>query len=338
MGISDKIGTVKRNLRINPVSWFMMRQESSIIIAVLLLMFIATYVNPMFLSSTNMFNVVRSAAFTLIPPVGMTFVLITAGLDLSIGSVIALGGVVTGMLLDAGVGLSFSIMAGILAGTVVGCINGFIIVKGKIPPLITTLGMQYACRGLVSAMTRGVPIWPLPEQFTNIAAVQIGPLPSVVVIAVIIAILGQIVLSKTAYGRSVYAVGGNAESARISGINTRKVTFSVYVITSTLAALTGILLAARLGSAEATSGSGYELIVICSAVIGGTSTFGGMGTVIGALIGTMFMEMLSNSLTLMRISVFYRELVIGGILVGAVLLDQYRRNWIFRKSIMKSKS
>ena len=331
----ENLGNIKHRLQFNPINWFMMKQESSIILAVLLLIIIATSVNTMFLTPMNMFNVVRSAAFTLIPTVGMTFVLITAGLDLSIGSVIALGGVVTGLLLERGASLSVAMMAGIISGSIVGCINGFIIVKAKIPPLITTLGMQYACRGLVSALTRGVPIWPLPEEFIAIGAAQIGPLPFVVVIAIAIAIIGQVVLSKTAYGRGVYAVGGNAEAARISGINTGKIKFSVYVITSTLAALTGILLAARLGSAESTSGSGYELIVICSAVIGGTSTFGGMGTVIGAAIGAFFMELLSNSMTLMRVSVFYRELVVGAILVGAVLLDQYKRNWIVRKSIPK---
>lgn len=311
--------------------WFMQKQESSIVIATIVYVIFVTCINPTFLSTGNIFNVLRTTGFTLITVVGMSLVLITGGLDLSVGSVLALGGVITGMMCKAGVPVLFAIIAGVL----VGGINGLIIVKAGIPPLIVTLGMQYAARGLVSVLTQGVPIYPLPEGLMKIEQTRIFNIPMVVIVAVMIAVIGHILLSKAPFGRAIYALGGNEEAAKISGINTKKTKFSVYVITSTLAALAGVFMAARLGSAEAAAGSGYELTVICGAIIGGISTFGGMGTIIGASIGALFMEVLTNSLTLMRVSVYWQNLVVGVILVLAVLLDQYKRQLILKNSIKK---
>ncbi len=314
---------------------FLLKQESSIILATIIYMIFVTCINKTFISPGNLFNIFRSTGFTLITTVGMTFILITAGLDLSVGSVLALGGVVTGLAFKAGMPIPVALLAGILMGTFIGAINGAIIVKAGIPPLIVTLGMQYAARGLVSVLTQGVPIYPLPENFMKIEQTKFFGIPTVVYVSVIIAIIGHIILTRTAFGRAIYAVGGNPEAARISGINIKKVTFVIYVITSTLAALTGILMAARLGSAEAAAGTGYELTVICASIIGGTSTFGGMGSIIGATVGALFMEILTNSLTLMRISVYWQNLVVGTILVLAVMLDQYKRNLILRKSVRR---
>ena len=319
----------------NLIGSFLLKQESSIILATVIYMIFVTSINQTFITSGNLFNVLRSTGFTLITTIGMTFILITAGLDLSVGSVLALGGVVTGLVFKAGLPIPVAILAGVLMGTLIGMINGGIIVKIGIPPLIVTLGMQYAARGLVSVLTQGVPIYPLPENFMKIEQARIFGVPMVVYVSILFAALGHLILTKTAFGRSVYAVGGNSEAARISGINTKKVIFSMYVITSTLAAITGILIAARLGSAEAAAGTGYELTVICASIIGGTSTFGGMGSIIGATVGAYFMEILTNSLTLMRVSVYWQNLVVGTILVLAVMLDQYKRNIILRKSVRK---
>lgn len=315
--------------------WFMQKQESSIVIASVVYIIFVTCINPAFISVGNIFNVLRTTGFTLITVVGMSLVLITGGLDLSVGSVLALGGVITGMMCKAGVPVFFAIAGGILMGGIIGGINGLIIVKAGIPPLIVTLGMQYAARGLVSVLTQGVPIYPLPEGLMKIEQTRIFNIPMVVIVAVVIAVAGHILLSKAPFGRAVYALGGNEEAARISGIDTKKTKFSVYVITSTLAALAGVFMAARLGSAEAAAGNGYELTVICGAIIGGISTFGGMGTIIGASIGALFMEILTNSLTLMRVSVYWQNLVVGVILVLAVLLDQYKRQLILKNSIKK---
>jgi len=331
MDTNTKLADKKTNL----FGIFLRKQESSIIIATVFYMIFVTMVNKTFITPGNQFNILRSTGFTLITTVGMTLILITGGLDLSVGSVLALGGVITGLCLKAGLPLAVAILAGVLTGTVIGVINGFIIIKAGIPPLIVTLGMQYIARGLVSVVTKGVPIYPLPESFQSIEQTKLAGIPVVVIIALLIAAIGHITLSKTAFGRAVYAVGGNAEAARISGINTRKVTFRVYVITSTLAALAGILMAARLGSAEAAAGTGYELTVICASIIGGTSTFGGIGSILGATVGALFMEILTNSLTLMRISVYWQNMVVGVILILAVFLDQYRRNLLLRKSVKK---
>lgn len=317
------------------IRWFMQKQESSIVIATIVYVIFVTCINPTFLSTGNIFNVLRTSGFTLITVVGMSLVLITGGLDLSVGSVLALGGVITGMMCRAGVPVFFAIIAGVFVGGIIGGINGLIIVKAGIPPLIVTLGMQYAARGLVSVLTQGVPIYPLPEGLMKIEQTRIFNIPMVVIVAVMIAVIGHILLSKAPFGRAIYALGGNEEAAKISGINTKKTKFSVYVITSTLAALAGVFMAARLGSAEAAAGSGYELTVICGAIIGGISTFGGMGTIIGASIGALFMEVLTNSLTLMRVSVYWQNLVVGVILVLAVLLDQYKRQLILKNSIKK---
>lgn len=311
----------------------MTKQESGIILATILYVIIVTCVNDVFISGGNIMNVFRSAGFTLITTVGMTFVLITGGLDLSVGSVLALGGVATGLAFKAGLPLVPAIFCGILIGLIIGFFNGFVIVKAKIPPLIVTLGTQYIARGLVSVLTQGVPIYPLPENFQQIEQTRIFTVPIIVFVALFITIIAHIILSRSPFGRAVYAVGGNAEAARISGININKVKFFSYVITSALAALTGIFMSARLGSAEAAAGTGFELTVICAAIIGGTSTFGGLGSIFGAAVGALFMEILTNSLTLMHISVYWQYLVVGTILILAVLLDQYRRNWLLKKSI-----
>lgn len=315
------------------LGWFIQQQESSIIIAAVVYILFVTIINPAFLSPDNIFNVLRATGFTLITVVGMSLILITGGLDLSVGSVLALGGVAAGLICKAGLPVPLAVLGGIFVGLLIGCINGFIIVKAGIPPLIVTLGMQYAARGLVSVITQGVPIYPLPESFMKIEQTKLFHVPMVVIIALGIALLGHIVLSRAPFGRAVYALGGNEEAARISGIDTRKTKFLVYVITSMLAGLAGVFMAARLGSAEAAAGTGYELTVICGAIIGGISTFGGMGTILGATIGALFMEILTNSLTLMRVSVYWQNLVVGVILILAVLLDQYKRKMILKNSI-----
>jgi len=312
------------------------KQESSIAIVLILYIIFVAFNNLIFISPGNIFNILNSAGFTLITVVGMTLVLVTGGLDLSVGSVLALGGVITGIACQAGVPIPIAMLLGVLMGSLIGAINGGIIVKTGIPPLIVTLGMQYSARGLVSVITKGIPIYPLPKDFVALASIKPLGIPFVVVVAISIAIIFQVVLKMTSFGRAVYAVGGNEEAARISGINTGQTKFRVYVLTSTLAALAGVFMAARLGSAEAAAGTGYELTVICGAIIGGTSTFGGSGSILGAVLGGLFMEVLTNSLTLMRISVYWQQLVVGTILVLAVLLDQYKRKLILRNSIKAS--
>lgn len=317
--------------------WLLRTQESSIVIILVLYVTMVTIVNPVFISSSNLINVFRATGFTLIVVVGMTLVLITAGLDLAVGSVYALGAIVCGLCCQAEMPIVVAILAGLMVGVICGLLIGFTIVKTGIPPLIITLGMQYIARGMVSVITKGVPIYPLPDAFVSLESYKVfGTIPVVIPIALLWAAIGHVLLKHTVFGRSVYAIGGNQDAAKISGINISHTKIMVYVITSTAAAFSGILMASRMGSCEPSTGTALEMKVICAAIIGGTSTFGGMGTILGATLGALFMEIITNSLTLMKISVYWQNLVFGVILVAAVLIDQYKRQLMLRQSIKKS--
>ena len=330
---TTKRGKIKASLA-HVTDRFIKSPESSIIMGLIIYIIIVTCVNPVFLSANNVINVLRSTGFTVIVVVGMTFVLIAGGLDLSVGSVFALGAVICGMCCASGMPVPAAILLGLLAGVLFGFINGILIVKTGIPPLIVTLGMQYAGRGLVSVLTKGVPIYPLPPSLVSMEKIRVfGIVPLVVIIALIVAAIGHIILAKTVFGRSALAIGGNSEAAKISGIDINKTKTLVYVMAAALGAFSGIIMASRLGSAEPSTGSGLELKVICGAIIGGTSIIGGMGTILGATLGALFMEIVTNSLTLMKISVYWQNLVFGVILIASVLLDQYRRSLILRQSI-----
>lgn len=324
----------KKNLFKVFFDWFLRRPESGIILILLVFVTIATCVNPTFLSPKNVVNILRASGFTMISVVGMSMILITSGLDLSIGSVFALSSIVTCMSITQwGLPVPVGILIGLAVGAVCGLLNGFLIVKTAIPPMIVTLGMQYALRGTVSVLTKGVPIYPLPESFTAIEPTKLTGIPLIVIIAILIAIVGHIALSRTYFGRSVYALGGNQEAARISGVNINRTKMLVYVIMGVLVSFAGIMTASRLGSAEPSTGTGLEMKVICGAIIGGISISGGMGTMMGAALGAVFMEALTNSLTVMRISVYWQNVVFGVVMILSVLLDQYKRALIRRQSI-----
>lgn len=300
-------------------------KESGIILPTIILVIVVQIINPVFLSFSNIMNVLRSTGFTMITAIGMTFVLISAGLDLCVGSVLALGGVSAAMAVLAGVPIPIAVLIGLLVGAAIGLFNGYIIVKFEIPPLIMTLGMYYMARGIVYIITKGVPVYPLPEAFNNIEQTELFGIPVIVITAILLAIVGHIVLTRTTYGRAVYAIGGNPEAAELSGIDIQKIRMSVYVISATLATLTGIFMAGRLSSAQAGAGMGFELTVIAAVIIGGTSTFGGAGTILGSVVGALFMSILANSMTLIKVSVYWQRLVIGAILVLAVIIDQRKR-------------
>lgn len=300
-------------------------QETGLVIPLVLLILLIGFINPAFYSYENIINIFRNTAFTFIVAVAMTFVLIAAGLDLSVGSVIALGGVVTGLALKAGIPVPIAMLLGILLGIGIGLINGTIIIKFGIPPLIVTLGMLYMARGAVLVLTQGAPVYPLPKAFNAIGQGDLAGIPNVILIAAVIGIVAHIILTRTTYGRAVYAVGGNSETARLSGINVNKINLSVYVLTGAASTLTGMLMAGRLASAQANAGAGWELQVIAAVIIGGTSMFGGSGSILGTLLGAFFMNVVATGMILMRISAYWQDLVIGAIIVLAVGIDQYRR-------------
>lgn len=324
----------KRNFFKIFADWFLRRPESGIILILVVFTIIVTCVNPTFIDPKNLINILRASGFTMISVVGMSMVLIIGGLDLSIGSIYALGALVCAMsITDWGLPVPVGILVGLMVGLLCGIINGVLIVKTDIPPMIATLGMQYALRGAVSVLTKGVPVYPLPDSFVDLEPHKIFGVPIIVVIAILIAIVGHIALARTYFGRSIYALGGNQEAARISGINIQRTKMLVYMIMGVLVAFAGIMTASRLGSAEPSTGSGLEMKVICGAVIGGISISGGMGTMLGAALGAVFMEALTNSLTVMKISVYWQNVVFGIVMILSVLLDQYKRSLIQRQSI-----
>ena len=324
----------KRNLFKIFFDWFLRRPESGIILILVVFVTIVTIVNPTFLSWSNVVNILRASGFTMISVVGMSMILITGGLDLSIGSTFALGAVLCGLAItDWGLPVPVGILIGLLLGAACGTVNGLLIVKTGIPPMIVTLGMQYALRGTVSVLTKGVPIYPLPEAFTDLEPTKLFDIPIIVLIAIVIAIIGHFALSSTYFGRSVYALGGNQEAARISGINIQRTKMLVYILMGVLVAFAGMMTSSRLGSAEPSTGTGLEMKVICGAIIGGISISGGTGTMLGAALGAVFMEALTNSLTVMRIDVFWQNVVFGVVMILSVLLDQYKRSLIQRQSI-----
>ena len=301
-------------------------KEIGILLPTIIFIIVIQIINPVFLAWGNITNVLRASGFTLITALGMTLVLVSGGLDLSVGSVLAVGSIICGLALDAGAAIPIAIILGILAGVVLGFINGIVIVGFRIPPLIMTLGMLYIARGIVYILTEGVPVYPLPKSFQAIEQEIVLGLPTIVYISIILAIVFGVMLKKTVFGRRVYAIGGNKEAARISGINIDRTYITIYTITGGLAALTGVIQASRLGSAQPGAGTGYELQVIAAVIIGGTSTYGGVGTIFGTVIGALFMNILTNSMMLMKVSVYWQNLVIGFILVLAVIIDQLNRD------------
>jgi ribose/xylose/arabinose/galactoside ABC-type transport system permease subunit len=302
------------------------KKELGIAVPTLVIVIIISIVNPVFISFQNIMNVSRTAAYVMIMGSAMTMVFIAGGIDLSVGSVLALGGCITGLALKAGIPMLICIILGMLVGAVVGLVNGEVTVRMSLPPMIVTLGTMNFARGLVQYLTRGEPVYPLPDHFNVIGqGYFFGVVPVVVVVALVVAVIAHIVLSQTAFGRSVYATGGNKETARLSGIKTKWVLSSVFVLNGVMAALAGVFTAARLGSAQANAGTGMELQVITAVVIGGTSTFGGSGSILGTAIGALLMSIISNGMIMMRISVYVQSMVLGVLIIFAVVLDQYNR-------------
>jgi ribose transport system permease protein len=316
----------KTNILVRVGKGFWNMKERGIILPAIVYAIFVQMVNPIFFSLSNINNLLRQTGFVFISGIGMTLVLIAAGIDLSVGSVLALACVTGGIfMVEAGLPIWLAIALALLIGALIGLINGTIIVFFKTPPMIMTLGMMFMARGLVYITTKGLPIYPMPKAFQMIEQNTILKLPTIVWLCIVLCVVFHIMLTRTTFGRAIYAVGGNAAAAKLSGISISRITILVYTICGFTAALTGIMMGSRLGSAQPSAGTGQEMIVIAACIVGGTSTFGGRGTILGTAIGAFFMNMLTNSMTLMRVDIYYQNLVVGAVLVFAVILDQYTR-------------
>ncbi|WP_288473227.1 ABC transporter permease [uncultured Pseudomonas sp.] len=278
-----------------------------------------------FMTWRNWMDILRQTSINGILAVGMTYVILTRGIDLSVGSILAFSGLCSAMVAVQGYGLLAALSAGMFAGAVMGALNGFMVANLSIPPFVATLGMLSVGRGLTFILNDGSPVTDLPEAYLALGTGKLGPIGMPIVIFAIVALFFWLVLKYTTYGRYVYAVGGNEKSARTSGIGVRKVTFSVYVISGLLAGLAGIVLSARTTSALPQAGVSYELDAIAAVVIGGTSLSGGTGSIVGTLFGALLIGVINNGLNLLGVSSYYQQVAKGLIIVFAVLIDVWRK-------------
>ena len=296
-----------------------------VVMVLILLCVYLSIKSPYFLTASNMFNVARQVSLNAIMATGMTFVIITGGIDLSVGSTLALSSCLVAGMLKRGLAVPAAVALGLAIGAVIGLINGVLVSKAHIPPFIATLGMMNVLRGSAYLYTGGIPISGFPQSFVRMGQGYVGPVPMPVIICVVVMALGWFLLEKTKLGRYTFAIGGNSEAARLAGIDGDRWRTTVYSVCGALAALTGIIMASRLNSAQPIAGIGYELDAIAATVIGGTSTFGGEGSLGGTALGALIMGVLRNGLNLLNVSPFLQEIVIGLVIIGAVLADTFRR-------------
>ncbi|MCI9069063.1 ribose ABC transporter permease [Clostridium sp.] len=295
------------------------------LIGLALLCVIITFVSPAFMTLSNITNVFTQVSTNAIIAVGMTFVILTGGIDLSVGSTVAISGAFAASIIKSTNNVFLAIIVAGIVGIVIGLINGLLISKGKLQAFIATLATMTIFRGVTLVFTNGTPISKLSESFVNIGNGKLGFIPIPVAITVIVFIIAVYVLTQTRFGRYLYALGGNEDSARLSGINTNKIKTLVYVISGFASSIAGVIIASRIGSASPNAGTGFELDAIAAVVIGGTSLAGGEGRITGTLIGALIIGVLNNGLNLMNVSPFYQSIVKGLVILIAVLLDKKSR-------------
>lgn len=318
--LANMMGTIRRRLLNKKVL------ETYSLILIVLALFIALSINsPVFLTQTNLLNVLRQISINGILAIGMTFVIITGGIDLSVGSVVAFCGIVSaGLIRDAQMAVMPVVLIAILIGTVMGIFNGYFVAYWKAPPFVVTLSLMTIARGMTFVYCNGRPISPLTGEFLNIGRGSILGLPIPFVILFLVFILGYVILKYFKTGRYLYAVGGNENSANISGINVRSVKMFSYAVSGCLCGLVAIILTSRVSAGNPQAASGYELEAIAAAVIGGTSLSGGRGRLWGTLLGALLLGILYNGLDLLNVASFYQQIVKGLIILGAVLIDSKR--------------
>jgi ribose transport system permease protein len=297
-------------------------RESGGLIVLLVAVGALTLASPEFLTGNNLANLARQVAIFGILAIGQLMVILTGGIDLSVGSILGLAGAVTAQLLVSGFPIIPSIIIGVLVGAILGLANGVLVTKFKLPPFIATLGMLGIARGIVLVITDANTIQGLPDSFQTVANGTILGIPNLLIIFVVITAIAWFVLNRTVFGRYVYAVGSNPEAARLAGVPVAIVTTAVYVIAGVLAAVGGVLLTSRLGAGVPTAGTGFELQAIAACVIGGASLSGARGSAIGAACGALIIGVLNNGGNLLAINAFYLQIAIGALVLVAVGFDQ----------------
>lgn len=297
-------------------------------IALLVLIVVMTIASPSFLNITNIFNILKQNAVYGVLAVGMTFVIVTGGIDLSVGSIVAITACFATKLAQDGTTLPVGVamLVGLLVGLACGVFSGFFIAYTGVPAFIATLATQQIARGIVYVFTDGRPITGVSDSYKYIGSASWGVIPVMVVIYAAFLVVGTFLLKYSKYGRHVYAVGGNKRAALVSGINVKRTEFLVYVICGICAAVGGLMLSSRVQTGQPAGGEGYEMEAITAAVIGGASLSGGKGTIFGSFIGLLVVAILTNGLDLLNVSSYYQEIIKGAIILLAVLADRIRKN------------
>ncbi|PLR86724.1 ribose ABC transporter permease [Bacillus canaveralius] len=328
-----------RRSSLSSIKWSGSNREHLIIFSVLLVLCIGlSMASPAFLTQSNLLDITRVVSINGIMALGMTFVILTGGIDLSVGSTFALAGVITAGLVTGSysdstlVGLvtlpvPFALFVGILVGVAIGFVNGLIITRFKVGAFVVTLGMMIFARGLTYLYSGGYPVnfKPMSASFGWIGQGSVLGLPTPTVLFIVIIALCWWIIRYTAFGRSVYAIGGNEEAARLSGINVKRIQIFAYSFLGALAAFSGIIMTSRVASGSPVAGTGYELDVIAAVVIGGTSLVGGKGSIFGTILGVFIIGVIENGLNLMGVSTYYQYIIKGLVLITAVGIDGYLR-------------
>jgi ribose transport system permease protein len=284
--------------------------------------------SPDFLTISNLFDVMRQVSINAVIAFGMTLAILLGGIDLSVGSILAVSSVLIALMLKAGLAAGLAASVGLLAGAAMGAVNGLVITKGRVAPFIATLGMMTLLRGVALVVSQGSPISGFSSDFFSMVGggYLAGLVPLPVVWMLTLFALFWFLLTKTVFGRHVYATGGNAEAAALSGVKTDRVQILVYSVSGAMAAIAGIILTSRLDSAQPTAGEGYELDAITAVVLGGTSLAGGRGWIFGTLVGALLIGVLNNGLNLLGVSAFYQQVIKGAVILFAVLLDRVHKS------------
>jgi len=301
--------------------------ELTTVIALIILMAVITIINSNFLTANNLLNLLLQVTSNALIAFGMTFVILTGGIDLSVGSILALSSALTAGLLGSGMPVTLAILISLILGCILGMMNGLLISYGKLAPFIVTLATMTIFRGATLVYTNGNPITKgLSDTFLFqfLGQGYIVGIPFPVIIMFIVFIVLYVLLHKTAFGKSVYAIGGNEKAAYISGVKLNKVKIIIYSISGIMASISGLIITSRLSSAQPTAGASYEMDAIAAVVLGGTSLSGGKGRILGTLIGALIIGVLNNGLNIIGVSAFWQQVVKGVVILIAVLIDRFK--------------
>lgn len=326
--LTPGVQTKKPNAVLELIKRLFRGRETGIALVVVIMVVFLSLATDTFFTASNLAVVSRVIALNTIIAIGMTLVILIGGIDLSVGSVVAITSVMIGLtMVRASMPIWLSILFGIMTGMLIGFVNGMLIVRTKVPPFIITLGMMGLARGAALVITKGSSISGFPDAYLPLGQGFIFTyIPIPVVVAAVIAIIAHIVLSRTTFGRRIYLLGSNEEATLLSGINVSRMKVIVFTICSSLAAVEAIVETSRMSTGQPASGSGYELTAIGAVIIGGASMSGGEGTILGTILGAILLGLITNGLILMGISAYWQQVFSGTIIILAVALDTWRRN------------